>query len=110
MRQWSAAFAWIAAHPPLAVAPTPRSAPALPTTGPSLRALRAARRTLVREREVPWFHYQSHFADVFAGGGFDIVMCGVASNMPGQADLSTGVGWRPVIATPALSRVLSAIA
>jgi hypothetical protein len=38
------------------------------------RALRAARRTLVREREVPWFHYQSHFADVFAGGGFDIVM------------------------------------
>ena len=38
-----------------------------------LRALRAARRTLVREREVPWFHYQSHFADVFAGGGFDIV-------------------------------------
>ena len=38
-----------------------------------LRALRAARRTLVREREVPWFHYQSHFADVFAAGGFDIV-------------------------------------
>ena len=38
-----------------------------------LRALRAARRRLVREREVPWFHYQSHFADVFAGGGFDIV-------------------------------------
>lgn len=38
-----------------------------------LRALRGARRTLVREREVPWFHYQSHFADVFAGGGFDIV-------------------------------------
>jgi hypothetical protein len=38
-----------------------------------LRALRAARRTLVREREVPWFHYQSHFADVFACGGFDIV-------------------------------------
>jgi hypothetical protein len=38
-----------------------------------LRALRGARRTLVREREVPWFHYQSHFADVFASGGFDIV-------------------------------------
>jgi hypothetical protein len=38
-----------------------------------LRAVRAARRTLVREREVPWFHYQSHFADVFAAGGFDIV-------------------------------------
>jgi hypothetical protein len=38
-----------------------------------LRALRAARWTLAREREVPWFHYQSHFADVFAAGGFDIV-------------------------------------
>ncbi|MDQ3137055.1 MAG: Eco57I restriction-modification methylase domain-containing protein, partial [Gemmatimonadota bacterium] len=38
-----------------------------------LRALRAARRTLAREREVPWFHYQSHFADVFAAGGFDVV-------------------------------------
>lgn len=38
-----------------------------------LRALRSARRTLLRDREVPWFHYQSHFADVFAGGGFDIV-------------------------------------
>jgi hypothetical protein len=32
--------------------------------------------------KVPWFHYQSHFADVFPGGGFDIVMCGVASNVP----------------------------
>ncbi len=38
-----------------------------------LRALRAARRTLAREREVPWFHYQSHFPDVFANGGFDLV-------------------------------------
>jgi len=38
-----------------------------------LRALRSARRTLARERELPWFHYQSHFADVFAAGGFDIV-------------------------------------
>lgn len=38
-----------------------------------LRAVRAALRTLRREREVPWFHYQSHFADVFVGGGFDIV-------------------------------------
>lgn len=24
--------------------------------------------------EVPWFHYRSHFADVFAGGGFDVVI------------------------------------
>ncbi|MEP6687789.1 MAG: hypothetical protein ABJC36_05525, partial [Gemmatimonadales bacterium] len=42
-------------------------------TRAELRAVRSARRTLAREREVPWFHYQSHFADVFAGGGFDIV-------------------------------------
>lgn len=38
-----------------------------------LRSLRAVRRTLAREREVPWFHFQSHFADVFAAGGFDII-------------------------------------
>jgi Eco57I restriction-modification methylase len=39
-----------------------------------LRAVRAARRTVVREREVPWFHYPTHFADVFAAGGFDLVV------------------------------------
>jgi N-6 DNA Methylase len=39
-----------------------------------LRAIRTARRTLVRDREVPWFHYPSHFADVFASGGFDLVV------------------------------------
>ncbi len=39
-----------------------------------LRAIRQARRTLRREREVPWFHYRSHFADVFAAGGFDLVV------------------------------------
>ena len=38
-----------------------------------LHAVRAARRAVVREREVPWFHYQSHFADVFASDGFDLV-------------------------------------
>jgi hypothetical protein len=38
-----------------------------------LRTLRQARRRLAREGELPWFHYQSHFADVFACGGFDIV-------------------------------------
>ena len=38
-----------------------------------LRALRAARRTLAREHEVPWFQYRSHFADVFAAGGFGII-------------------------------------
>jgi hypothetical protein len=40
----------------------------------SLRELRQARRRLFREGEVPWFHYQTHFADVFAQGGFDLVV------------------------------------
>ena len=39
-----------------------------------LRAVRLARRTVTRDRELPWFHYQSHFPDVFAAGGFDVVM------------------------------------
>ena len=39
-----------------------------------LRAVRAARRGVLREREVPWFHYQSHFADVFVADGFDLVV------------------------------------
>jgi hypothetical protein len=39
-----------------------------------LRAVRSARRAVLRECEVPWFHYQSHFADVFASDGFDLVV------------------------------------
>lgn len=39
-----------------------------------LRSLRAARRVLTREGEVPWFHYQSQFADIFAAGGFDLIV------------------------------------
>jgi Eco57I restriction-modification methylase/N-6 DNA Methylase len=39
-----------------------------------LRQVRQARRKLARDGEVPWFHYQSHFADVFASGGFDVVV------------------------------------
>jgi hypothetical protein len=39
-----------------------------------LRGLFQARRKLRREAEVPWFHYQSHFADVFFHGGFDLVI------------------------------------
>jgi hypothetical protein len=39
-----------------------------------IHALGRARRSVVREREVPWFHYQCHFADVFARGGFDLVV------------------------------------
>lgn len=38
------------------------------------RSCRIARRRLSRDGEVPWFHYQSHFADVFARGGFDVVV------------------------------------
>jgi Eco57I restriction-modification methylase len=38
------------------------------------RFLRASRKRLASEGEVPWFHYQSHFADVFAAGGFDLVV------------------------------------
>jgi hypothetical protein len=39
-----------------------------------IRTMRIARRSIVREHEVPWFHYESHFADVFAAGGFDLVV------------------------------------
>jgi hypothetical protein len=39
-----------------------------------LQRIRQTRRKLSREGDVPWFHYQSHFADVFARGGFDIVV------------------------------------
>lgn len=39
-----------------------------------LRTVRRSRRNLAREGEIPWFHYQGHFADVFARGGFDLVV------------------------------------
>src|SRR5690606_5043246 len=38
-----------------------------------LRAARATRRALEAGGEVPWFQYESHFPDVMARGGFDIV-------------------------------------
>ncbi len=37
-------------------------------------ALRLTRRKLVRDGELPWFHCETHFADVFAAGGFDLVV------------------------------------
>jgi hypothetical protein len=37
-------------------------------------ALRAARRKLARDGELPWFCYETHFADVIARGGFDLVV------------------------------------
>ena len=40
----------------------------------ALSRTRAARRRLLRENAVPWFHYPSHFADVMARGGFDLVI------------------------------------
>jgi hypothetical protein len=40
----------------------------------ALRRLRQAHRQLSRQEEVPWFHYRSAFADVFAQGGFDLVI------------------------------------
>ena len=40
----------------------------------ALARLRHARRRLATEGELPWFHYQSQFADVFARGGFDLVV------------------------------------
>jgi hypothetical protein len=39
-----------------------------------LRRVRGLRRHLDREREVPWFDFRVQFADVFAAGGFDLVV------------------------------------
>jgi hypothetical protein len=39
-----------------------------------LHRIRRLRRGVVRGGEVPWFHYQVQFADVFAAGGFDLVV------------------------------------
>lgn len=40
----------------------------------TLRTIRAGRRRLAREGELPWFHYQAQFPDVFATGGFGLVL------------------------------------
>jgi len=37
------------------------------------RAVRKARRRFRRDGALPWFHYESQFADVFERGGFDLV-------------------------------------
>jgi hypothetical protein len=37
------------------------------------RVVREARRRFRRTGELPWFHYESQFADVFERGGFDLV-------------------------------------
>lgn len=38
------------------------------------RVIRETRRRLARTGELPWFHCETHFADVFARGGFDVVI------------------------------------
>src|SRR3989454_592606 len=40
----------------------------------SRRELRAAARRLAREGDAPFFAFESHFGDVVAGGGFDLVV------------------------------------
>ncbi len=40
----------------------------------SQREIRALRRQLRREGNVPWFRYECHFGDVLARGGFDLVL------------------------------------
>lgn len=39
-----------------------------------IRSAREAHRRLSKAGELPWFHYQTHFADVFALGGFDVIV------------------------------------
>lgn len=39
-----------------------------------LRRVAGLQRALSREREVPWFDYRVQFGDVFAAGGFDLVV------------------------------------
>lgn len=38
------------------------------------RSVRLTRRKLARDGEIPWFHCETHFADVIARGGFDLVI------------------------------------
>ncbi len=40
----------------------------------TLRTIRAGRRRLEREGELPWFHFQAQFPEVFASGGFGLVL------------------------------------
>jgi hypothetical protein len=48
---------------------------------------------------VPWFDYRIQFADVFAAGGFDLVMCGLASNAPRESD-PLEIEGEPFVTTP----------
>ena len=68
-----------------------------------LRQVRALRRALARERQVPWFDYRVQFADVFAAGGFDLVagQSSLASS-GGVVRRSCAAAWRAGIAGGAL--------
>lgn len=52
----------------------PEQADALARLRAELHRARRLRRSVARENEVPWFHYHVQFADVFAAGGFDLVV------------------------------------
>lgn len=47
---------------------------ALATLRTERRTLRALARGLARDGQVPWFRYETHFADIAARGGFDVVL------------------------------------
>jgi hypothetical protein len=49
-------------------------APELKHRRAEVHRIRRLRRGISRGRAVPWFHYQVQFADVFAAGGFDLVV------------------------------------
>ncbi len=54
---------------------TARLAQRLHTLRGALHQIRGARRRLDRDGELPWFQFESHFADVFAErGGFDLLV------------------------------------
>ena len=56
------------------VRPAARFRDTLAAIRADLRTTRAARRRLESAAEVPWFHFESAFPDVFAKGGFDVVV------------------------------------
>jgi len=53
---------------------TPPEREQLATLRQRRRRARERLRALLRAGEVPWFHYATHFADVLAAGGFDLVV------------------------------------
>lgn len=52
----------------------PEQAQSLARLRAEMHRARRLRRTVTRDNEVPWFHYHIQFTDVFAAGGFDLVV------------------------------------